>query len=422
MTGLKDLTWPAADFSRVPFGVFTDPDIYEMEQERIFKGPVWIYLALEAEIANPGDFLVTYVGDTPVVVNRAEDGSIHAWVNRCAHRGTMVVREPRGNRESHTCVYHHWCYDLEGNLIGVPFQKGSQGQGGMPESFRKEDHGLQKYRVATYKGAIFGASHPGVEPLEDFLGPRMREFLDYMFREPIEILGYMRQRMPANWKIYYENLMDGWHGGLLHQLPVIFGIHRVTQAGGGDFDQHKRHVAWRVIHGSDDEESVHEGYDETTLMNEAPTLNDPCIVDWRDEQNDGRILNMMAIFPSVLFQQLSNTLATRQIRPTGPDEFELYWTYFGYVGDDAELRKMRMQQANLVGPAGLISLEDGEAGVLIQRAIRRQREHHSLIAMGGTGPIESQDHLVTEVPVRAFWKTYCDLMGISPEAQAAAAE
>ena len=83
---------------------------------------------------------------------------------------------------------------------------------------------------------------------------------------------------------------------------------------------------------------------------------------------------------------------------------------------------MRMQQANLVGPAGLISLEDGEAGVLIQRAIRRQRENHSLIAMGGTGPIESQDHLLTEVPVRAFWKTYCALMGIAPETRAAAAE
>ena len=318
MTDLKDLTWPAADYSRVPYGVFTDPDVYELEQERIFKGPVWIYLALEAEIPNPGDFLVTYVGDTPAVVNRAEDGSIHAWVNRCAHRGTMVVREPRGNRTTHTCVYHHWCYDLEGNLIGVPFQKGSQGQGGMPASFRKEDHSLQRYRVATYRGAIFGASHPDVEPLEDFLGSRMREFLDYMFREPIEILGYMRQRMPANWKIYYENLMDGWHGGLLHQLPVVFGIHRVTQAGGQSLDQHKRHVAWRVIHGSDDEETVRAGYDDTTLMNETPELHDPCIVDWRDEQNDGQILNMMAIFPSVLFQQLSNTLATRQIRPTRP--------------------------------------------------------------------------------------------------------
>ena len=69
------LTWPAEDYSRVPYRVFTDQNIFEAEQERIWKGPVWNYLALEAEVPKPGDFLVTYVGDTPVVVNRAEDGS-----------------------------------------------------------------------------------------------------------------------------------------------------------------------------------------------------------------------------------------------------------------------------------------------------------------------------------------------------------
>ena len=413
-----DLTWPAADFSRVPYRVFTDPDVFESEQERIWKGPVWNYLALEAEVPNPGDFLVTYVGDTPAVVNRAEDGSIHAWVNRCAHRGTMVVREPRGNRTSHTCVYHHWCYDLEGNLIGVPFQKGSQGQGGMPDSFNKEDHGLQTYKIATYRGVIFGASHPDVEPLEDYLGPRMLTFLDYLFRKPVEILGYMRQRMPANWKVYWENLNDGYHGGLLHQIPATFGIHRVTQAGVMEMDEHKRHDASYVIYDSDDEETVRAGYDETTLLDETLTLNDSSIVDWHDEMNDGRILNMMSVFPSIFFQQLSNTLATRQIRPKNPAEFELYWTYFGYTDDTPELRKMRFQQANMVGPAGLISLEDGESGVLIQRAIRRQGEYHSIIAMGGTGPIEDQNHQVSEVPIRGFWKNYCAFMGYAPRAAA----
>ena len=423
MGDLNDLTWPAQDFSRVPYGVFTDPDVFEMEQERIWKGDVWNYLALDAEIPNPGDFLNTYCGDTPVVVNRAEDGSIHAWVNRCAHRGTMVVREPRGNRTSHTCVYHHWCYDLEGNLIGVPFQKGSQGQGGMPASFDKAEHGLQKYRVATYKGAIFGTSSAEVEPLEEYLDKPMLEFLDYMFRKPIVILGYMRQRMPANWKVYWENLNDGYHAGLLHQLPVVFGIHRITQEGAMVMDKRKRHEACYVAYDSDDEDVVKEGYGDTQRgaeIEDALKLQDPCIVDWRDEMNDCRILNMMSIFPSVLFQQLSNTLATRQIRPKNPNEFELYWTYFGYKDDDAALRKMRMQQANLVGPAGLISLEDGESGVLIQRVVHRQRENHSVIAMGGDGPIDDQTNLVTEVCIRGFWKNYCEYMGFETAATGAA--
>ena len=285
----ETLSWPAEDYSRVPYRVFTDQEIFDREQELIWKGPVWNYLALEAEIPNPGDFLVTYVGDTPVVVNRAEDGSIHAWVNRCAHRGTMVVREPRGNRTSHTCVYHHWCYDLEGNLIGVPFQKGSQGQGGMPESFNKEDHGLQKYQVETYKGVIFGATRPDVEPLEDYLDEPSRSMLDRLFRKDIEILGYMRQRMPANWKVYWENLNDGYHAGLLHQLPVVFGIHRITQEGGITLDKRQRHGWSYVLYDSDDEEAIHEGYDETGIYDEGFTLNDRSLVDFIDEENDREV-------------------------------------------------------------------------------------------------------------------------------------
>ena len=51
---------------------------------------MWSFVALEAEILNPGDFKSTFVGDTPVVVTRNDDGSLSTWVNRCAHRGAMV--------------------------------------------------------------------------------------------------------------------------------------------------------------------------------------------------------------------------------------------------------------------------------------------------------------------------------------------
>src|SRR6266513_5796757 len=88
-----DVACPRNDYSRVPFWLYHDAAIYEQEMERIFRGPVWNYLCLEAEIPKPGDFRTTWVGDTPVLISRGTNGEIFACENRCAHRGALVRRE-----------------------------------------------------------------------------------------------------------------------------------------------------------------------------------------------------------------------------------------------------------------------------------------------------------------------------------------
>ncbi len=120
-------SWPiegGARCCRVPYQVFYDPDIYTQEQDKLFRGPIWNYVALEAEVAQPGDFKSTFVGDTtpfslrtcssPIVVTRDKEGGLNAFVNRCAHRGAMVCRELNGNRPTHTCIYHQWSYARSG--------------------------------------------------------------------------------------------------------------------------------------------------------------------------------------------------------------------------------------------------------------------------------------------------------------------
>ena len=42
--------WPAAGLTRVPYWVYSDPGIYAEEQARIFRGPTWNFLCLEAEL------------------------------------------------------------------------------------------------------------------------------------------------------------------------------------------------------------------------------------------------------------------------------------------------------------------------------------------------------------------------------------
>ena len=85
--------WPGDDLTVIPDWVYTDETIYAREVERIFHGPTWNYVALEAEVAKPGDYIRSHVGPTPVVVARAEDGSISVVENRCMHRAAEFCRE-----------------------------------------------------------------------------------------------------------------------------------------------------------------------------------------------------------------------------------------------------------------------------------------------------------------------------------------
>ena len=414
MESNRSIYWPRPDFSRTPSAVFRDRDVYLREQERIFCGPVWCYLALEAEIPHPGDFKTCFVGDRPVVVSRAADGSLHAFVNRCSHRGTTVIREERGNRMSHTCVYHQWTYDATGALIGVPFEHGVTGKIGMPEDFDRSEHGLRRLATESYRGLVFGTFDPdGVEPLHDYLDEPMRETIDRLFGKPIEVLGYMRQRIPANWKLYWENLNDGYHSGLLHQMFTAFGLARNTQPGGAYMDKLNRHNVWRIYEDDADVEDVVAEYSSGEgAYDESLKLLDGSIVDFHDEVGDGQIQAVMSIFPNLCVQQIANTLATRQLRLKAPDDFEVYWTYFGYRDDDPTLRMMRLKQVNIEGPGGLIAMEDAETMALGQRAISREHEDDGLsyIGMGGHGPIGDQDQVNTEVPIRGFWRYYCHIM------------
>ncbi|MBV9551682.1 MAG: 3-phenylpropionate dioxygenase, partial [Alphaproteobacteria bacterium] len=62
--------WPAAGPTRVPNWVYTDPEIFAREQERIFAGPNWLYVCLEAELPNPGDFVRSRLGTRETVAVR----------------------------------------------------------------------------------------------------------------------------------------------------------------------------------------------------------------------------------------------------------------------------------------------------------------------------------------------------------------
>lgn len=405
---LSDRTDGAA--CRVPYRVFTDPDYYRREQENIFQGETWSFVALEAEVPHPGDFKSTFIGETPVIVTRSEDGSVHVVVNRCAHRGALVCRELRGNRPNLECVYHQWAYDLEGSLIGVPFRRGLKGQGGMPGNFDMKQHGLKKLRAETVGGLVFASFSQSVEPLIDFLGPIVVEHIGRIMCKPIKVLGDQRQIVHGNWKLYAENTRDPYHASLLHLFHNTFGLYRSTQTGKSVMDEHKRHSLLYAIAGSNDEAADKQAYGDSRTFDTEFKLQDISLLKGRQEFDDGVTLVILAVFPNLVLQQIQNTLAVRQILTKGAGAFELVWTHFGYADDDTEMQAIRLKQANLIGPAGLISMEDGEAVEIVQNAIIGDRDASSYIAMGG-GRAEDADHLVTEGAIIGFWDNYEKLVG-----------
>ena len=76
-TAPTSTAWPEDSVARVPYWVYQDPENYTRELSRLFEGPTWNYVCLEADIPNKGDFRTNFVGALPVIVVRDANGSIN---------------------------------------------------------------------------------------------------------------------------------------------------------------------------------------------------------------------------------------------------------------------------------------------------------------------------------------------------------
>jgi salicylate 5-hydroxylase large subunit len=422
--------WSRPGASRVPFWAYTDPALYQRELEKIFYGPHWGYVGLEAEVPNVGDYKLAWVGERSVILvrdrvaprDRGTDHGLRVVENRCAHRGVRFCRQPHGNARSFVCPYHQWTYKLNGELAGLPFKDGVKDgdtvNGGMPPDFDVKQHGLAKLRVAVLHGLVFATFSEEAPPLEDYIGPAVMPWLERILKgRELKLLGYNRQRIPGNWKLMMENIKDPYHPGLLHTWFVTFGLWRADQKSRMVMDEHGRHAVMISRRNEGGENStVTQG---VTSFKAGMALNDTRLLDvvpepwWKvpDPANPGveimPTVTMLTLFPSLVIQQQVNSLSTRHIVPRGEGTFDFVWTHFGFADDDEAMSRRRLRQANLFGPAGFVSADDGEVIEFSQQGFRQWGDGgETLCELGGTGT-GGTEHMVTETLIRsmyAYWK------------------
>lgn len=403
-----DRRWPVS-LTRVPYWVFQDEDVYRAELDRLFHGPYWSYLCLEAELAEPGDFCTTFIGEQPVLITRDVDNEIYAFENRCAHRGSLIAMADHGHTREFTCAYHAWTYNLQGDLTTVAFAEGINGKGGMPPDFCVANHGPRKLRLATVHGLVFGTLSNDLPDIEEYLGDEILDRIDRLLggRTPV-VLGRFTQMLPNNWKLYVENVKDSYHASILHLFFTTFGINRLNQKGAIIVSESgAHHVSYSAI----DRSTTVADYARQNIRSDSEyQLADPSMLNGFSEVGDDITLQILSVFPGFVLQQIQNSVAVRQILPRSVDRTKLNWTYLGFNGDTEQQRLTRLRQSNLVGPAGYVSMEDGCIGGFVQRGIAGAGSEHATLQMGGESASSSESR-VTEASVRGFWKAYRDGMG-----------
>jgi salicylate 5-hydroxylase large subunit len=414
---MQAIDWGSAPISRVPGWAYTDETVYRRELERFFYRGHWCYVGLACEVPNPGDFKRTVVGERSVILVRDADGALHVVENRCAHRGVAFCRERTGSVKAFVCPYHQWNYNLKGDLIGLPFRRGvkqdGQVQGGMPADFKLSDHGLTKLQVAERGGAVFASFDAEVEPFESFLGPEVLPWYDRVFNpsRPLKLLGINRQRIPANWKLMQENIKDPYHPGLLHTWFVTFGLWRADQRSQMVIDRHARHACMVSRRNEGGAGSVTQG---VSSFKAGMELHDPRLLDVVPEPWwGGPSVVMMTLFPSLIVQQQVNSLSTRHIQPVGAGEFDFVWTHFGFEGDDEAMTARRLRQANLFGPAGFVSADDGEVIEFAQQAFSAHPAARTVSELDGLG-VQPTPHMVTETLIRGMYRYWREVMEAAP--------
>jgi Rieske 2Fe-2S family protein len=206
---------PASLLRTLPGSAYTDPVTFAREQERIFE-QMWFCAVRAADLGAPGSFRTVQVGRESVLVTRARDGSVRAFLNICRHRGARLCTEESGQvKRAFQCAYHAWTYGLDGTLVAAPNLTR------MPDIDRTA-YGLLPVGVREWLGYVWvclADEPPSFEA--DVVGAATErlgdpEAIGRYQTEQLTVGRRIRYDVRANWKLIVENFMECYHCATIH--------------------------------------------------------------------------------------------------------------------------------------------------------------------------------------------------------------
>ena len=230
--GIAQTFAPIEEASGLPNAAYWSEAWLALEQEHCFRRS-WVFAGAARELPNPGDIKPIEIGGAPLIILRDHDGNIRALHNVCRHRGAKLVTEPC-RKSTLTCPYHAWNYGLDGKLRARPHFSGPN----ITDTF--SDGGgdkldLVQARCEVWNGCIFVNVSGDAEALEDWLAPLMERTPGYDF-SAIRWAGKLEFEVDANWKLVYENYMEGYHVFAVHPKLLKFAPMNVRWS--GEWDRH----------------------------------------------------------------------------------------------------------------------------------------------------------------------------------------